>query len=182
MPTRIRKKIDEIDGRWGSVIQFVVGTLVLLLAAATFVLAVKVGQTSDQTNRVAKNNQTLVVDGQASRFVNTEAACRADNESNENIRRFVLDLGSRPRPAESAAERKKRQEAAQKILLVYFPNEPECDYVAFKKVCSAQFRKVNPKCVDYAGRYNVARSAARYQARQLALRKAKAASPATTAR
>lgn len=56
LPTRVRVWVDDVDAKYGSVIQLAIGTVVLALAIATVVLAFEIRATSDTTNEIAREN------------------------------------------------------------------------------------------------------------------------------
>ena len=58
LPRRIIEVVNRIDAKYGSVIQLVVGTIVLGLAIAVVVLAFQIKGTSDKTESIARDNAT----------------------------------------------------------------------------------------------------------------------------
>lgn len=58
IPTRVLNRVDAIDAKYGSIIQLVIGTVVLALAIATVVLAFQIKGTSDKTEVIARYNAT----------------------------------------------------------------------------------------------------------------------------
>jgi hypothetical protein len=160
LPERVRLRIDAIDAKWGSVISVIVGTAVVCLAVGLLLVALQIKDQGDQTDHV-------VTDGQVSRFVNTLGSCEKDNRRNADHNDFwLLQIALSPQqPPDQALAFFKEG------LQVYYPNEPDCAYVAFKQVCVASVLTANPRCIQYAREHDVQGKARAFVDRQAQLRK-----------
>jgi hypothetical protein len=144
LPAGARKTIDAIYAKYGSVIQLVTGIVVVAACVGIFLVALAVKSNGQQTDQV-------VADGQVSRFVNTLAACEKDNAQNAAHNDFwLLQIALSPqKPPEQALE------VFTEGLRVFYPNEPDCAYVAYSKVCVGAVLRANPRCVQYVKEHDV---------------------------
>jgi hypothetical protein len=151
LPARVEGYIDEHRNS----IQVVIGFLALSCAFAIFVLGLAVKANGDETGKV-------VADSQVSRFVNTLAACEKDNAQNaDHNDLWLLNIAlAKVQPPEEALE------VFAESLRVFYPNEPDCAYVAFYKVCVDAVLTSNPRCRQYVKEHDVAGKKRAFEERQ----------------